>query len=48
MFTVNPFYDLLELLTPTVMQIYVVAMFLAVIGGTIHRHNSQKERTVLL
>ena len=35
MFDTNPFYDLLGFLTPTAMQIYVVAMFLAVIGGTI-------------
>ncbi len=31
----SPFYDLLGFLTPTIMQIYVVAMFLAVIGGTV-------------
>jgi len=35
MLDTNPFYDLLGFLTPTIMQIYVVAMFLAVIGGTV-------------
>ena len=35
MFDTNPFYDLLGFLTPTIMQVYVVAMFLAVVGGTI-------------
>ncbi len=35
MFDTNPFYDLLGFLTPATMQIYVIAMFLAVIGGTI-------------
>ncbi len=45
MFTVNPFYDLLHFLSPTDMQVYVVAMFLAVIGGTIidtiHKKSAQ-------
>ncbi len=45
MFTVNPFYDLLHFLNPTDMQIYVVAMFLAVVGGTIidtiHKKSAQ-------
>ena len=45
MFDTNPFYDLLGFLTPTIMQIYVVAMFLAVIGGTIidtlHKKSAQ-------
>lgn len=31
----SPFHDLLGFLTPTVMQVYVIAMFLAVVGGTI-------------
>ena len=35
MLDTNPFYDLLGFLTPTIMQVYVVAMFLAVIGGTV-------------
>ena len=35
MFDTHPFHDLLGFLTPTIMQIYVVAMFLAVVGGTI-------------
>ena len=45
MFTANPFYDLLDILSSSVMQIYVVAMFLAVIGGTIidtlHKKSAQ-------
>ena len=45
MFDTNPFYDLLGFLTPTIMQIYVVAMFLAVVGGTIidtlHKKSAQ-------
>ena len=35
MFDTNPFHDLLGVLTPTIMQLYVVLMFLAVVGGTI-------------
>ena len=35
MFDTSPFHDLLGFLTPTIMQIYVVLMFLAVVGGTI-------------
>ncbi len=35
MFTANPFFDLLDMLTPAVMQMYVVAMFIAVAAGTI-------------
>ncbi len=45
MFTANPFYDLLDILNPTAMQIYVVVMFLAVIVGTIidtvHKKSAQ-------
>ena len=45
MFTDNPFYDLLSFLAPSDMQIYVVAMFLAVIAGTvidtIHKKSAQ-------
>jgi hypothetical protein len=45
MFDSNPFYDLLGFLTPTMMQIYIIAMFLAVIGGTIidtiHKKSAQ-------
>jgi len=45
MFTANPFYDLLEFLTPAIMQTYVIAMFLAVIAGTIidtiHKKSAQ-------
>jgi hypothetical protein len=45
MFDTNPFYDLLGFLTPTIMQIYLVAMFLAVVGGTIidtiHKKSAQ-------
>jgi hypothetical protein len=41
----NPFHDLLDFLTPAVMQTYVVLMFLAVIGGTIfdviHKKSAQ-------
>ncbi len=33
--TSNPFYDLSEFITPLAIQIYVVLMFLMVIGGTI-------------
>ena len=45
MFDANPFHDLLGFLTPTIMQIYVVLMFLAVVGGTIidtiHKKSAQ-------
>ncbi len=45
MFTGNPFYDLLDILSPAAMQVYVVAMFLAVIAGTIidtiHKKSAQ-------
>jgi ABC-type multidrug transport system fused ATPase/permease subunit len=35
MFTANPFTDLADLITPAMMQVYVVAMFIAVAAGTI-------------
>jgi hypothetical protein len=35
MFATNPFYDLSGVISPMAMQIYVVAMILMVIGGTI-------------
>ncbi len=45
MFDTNPFYDLSGFLTPAIMQMYVVAMFLAVIAGTIidtiHKKSAQ-------
>jgi len=45
MFDSSPFHDLLGFLSPTIMQIYVVAMFLAVVGGTIldtiHKRSAQ-------
>ena len=45
MFDANPFYELLDFLTPAIMQIYVVAMFLAVVAGTlidtIHKKSAQ-------
>jgi len=45
MFDTNPFHDLSGFLTPTIMQVYVIAMFLAVIGGTIidtiHKKSAQ-------
>jgi len=41
----SPFYNLLDFLTPGVMQAYVVLMFLAVVGGTIfdtiHKKSAQ-------
>ena len=44
MFT-SPFYDLLGFLSPATMQLYVIAMFLAVVGGTIidviHKKSAQ-------
>ena len=45
MFDANPFHDLLGFLTPAAMQMYVVLMFLAVVGGTIidviHKKSAQ-------
>ncbi|MDH5354781.1 MAG: adenylyl-sulfate reductase [Gammaproteobacteria bacterium] len=45
MFDTNPFYELSGFLTPAVMQMYVVAMFLAVVAGTIidtlHKKSAQ-------
>jgi len=45
MFDTNPFHDLLGFLTPTMMQLYIIAMFLAVVGGTIidtiHKKSAQ-------
>jgi hypothetical protein len=45
MFDANPFHDLLSFLTPAAMQMYVVLMFLAVVGGTIidviHKKSAQ-------
>ena len=45
MFDTNPFHDLSGILTPAVMQAYVVAMFFAVIAGTIidtiHKRSAQ-------
>ena len=45
MFDTNPFHDLLGFLTPAIMQIYVVAMFLAVVAGVIidvmHKKSAQ-------
>ena len=45
MFDTNPFHELSGFLTPTIMQVYVVVMFLAVIGGTIidtiHKKSAQ-------
>ena len=35
MITENPFSVLSEIISPTVMQIYVVAMFILVVGGMI-------------
>lgn len=35
MFTVNPFSELSGLISPLVMQVYVIAMVLLVIGGTV-------------
>jgi len=35
MFSTNPFYDLSSVISPMAMQIYVIVMFLMVIGGTI-------------
>ncbi|MDH3761278.1 MAG: adenylyl-sulfate reductase [Gammaproteobacteria bacterium] len=45
MFDTNPFHDLLGLLTPTIMQAYVIAMVLAVVAGviidTIHKKSAK-------
>lgn len=45
MFESSPFHDLLGFLTPTVMQVYVILMFLAVIAGTlidvIHKRSAE-------
>ncbi len=45
MFTSNPFYDLNGFISPMVMQIYVIVMFLLVVGGTvldmIHKKSAQ-------
>ena len=45
MFDINPFHELSGILTPAVMQAYVVAMFFAVIAGTIidtiHKRSAQ-------
>lgn len=45
MFTINPFSGLLELVSPFMMQLYVVIMVLLVIGGTlldvIHKKSAQ-------
>ena len=45
MFDTSPFHDLLGFLSPTVMQVYVILMFLAVIGGTlfdvIHKRSAE-------
>jgi hypothetical protein len=35
MFAINPFHELSDVISPMAMQIYVIAMFLLVIGGTI-------------
>ena len=45
MFETSPFYDLLDIMTPAVMQTYVVLMFLAVVAGVIidviHKKSAQ-------
>ncbi len=45
MFSSNPFYDLNGFISPMVMQIYVIVMFLLVVGGTlldiIHKKSAQ-------
>ena len=35
MFTINPFSELSGLISPIVMQIYVIAMVILVVGGTL-------------
>ncbi|MCK5661994.1 MAG: hypothetical protein KAI17_00840 [Thiotrichaceae bacterium] len=45
MFTANPFTDLADLITPAMMQAYIIAMFIAVVAGTIfdviHKKSAQ-------
>ena len=45
MFTINPFSELSGLISPLAMQVYVVAMVLLVVGGTvldmIHKKSAQ-------
>jgi len=45
MFTINPFSELSGLISPIVMQVYIIAMVLLVIGGTvldmIHKKSAQ-------
>ena len=45
MFTINPFSELSELISPFVMQVYVITMILLVVGGTIldmiHKKSAQ-------
>ena len=45
MFTINPFSELSELISPIAMQVYVVTMVLLVVGGTlldtIHKKSAQ-------
>lgn len=45
MFTINPFYELSGLISPLTMQVYVIAMILLVVGGTIldmiHKKSAQ-------
>ena len=45
MFDTSPFHDLLGIMSPTIMQVYIVAMFLAVVGGVIldvvHKKSAQ-------
>ena len=45
MFDTSPFYDLLDVMSPAVMQGYVIAMFLAVVAGVIidviHKKSAQ-------
>jgi len=45
MFDTSPFHDLLSFMSPAVMQVYIVAMFLAVVGGVIidviHKKSAQ-------
>ena len=35
MFTVNPFSELAELISPFAMQLYILTMVLLVVGGTV-------------
>ena len=45
MFTINPFSELSGLISPIVMQVYIIAMILLVVGGTlldtIHKKSAQ-------